>query len=514
MFDVNKKQYILSLSTGKKAYFYYGQGSGILVRWQSEEGKWQEPVPAAKNGVEGFSTCLDRDNGIHLIYQDLNGNIIYLNYSGEAWFRKPVLRSRNMDTGDKQQLQIVCGKNGIYAFYILEYIGKKYIAFQDDLKDSDSQVTPKTIDQAYGFPTYKVLSDNTGKMSIFYRTIKDGKKISGFRTYDAGSLKWSSFQPLPSSLSELAIICAAASMTGGVHLCLQKSEGKKYQLLYYKFITVADNQESMILAESEETFSNIEIYADEACTRIFWANKEGIFCCTSYDNGNNWDTAQKLNTFDMKDVSCFSYMQNTGGKAHEVQTSVVPGSFGDAPKLAFLNIPSRSTALEDSEAESLRKTIAETLKLLTGNINDLRNASRELYKRLDGLDAAQQQLELDMSKFGIRDKFIENDMGKIKSELDVLKARMDDLDSLRVKPELDVLKARMDDLDTLRVKSELDVLKARMDSYDTLKVKPDANQDISNKSGETSGLYTENIPLMPGAGFNSITTGFLKGLKK
>ena len=475
MFDVNNKQYIFNLSTGRKAYLYYSQGSGILMRWHSEDGKWQEPVPAARNGMEGFGACLDKDNGIHLIYQDFNGNIIYMNYSGGAWCRKPILRSRNQDAVDKQQLHIACCENGLYAFYILEYIGKKYLIFQD-LKDSDSPVTPKTIDQVCGFPSYRVLSDNTGSVSIFYRTLKDGKKISGFRTYENGSLKWSSFQPLPSPLSDLTTICAAAGLSGGVHLCLQRNEEKKYSLLHCKVIPGANNWESMTLAESDETFCNTEIYTEEDCTRIFWANKKGISCRTSHDGGNNWDMEQKLDGFD-EHISCFSYIQNTGGKMREVRSSVIPGSFKDTPKLAFLNISSNNASVvEAGEAESLRRTLTETLKLLSGNINDLRNTIRELYKRLDSLDAAQQQLELDIGKYGVKDKFIENGMAKIRSELEVLKTRIDE--------------------------------------FDAVKVKFDATPGVSNNSGEKPGIYPDNIPLMPGTGFNSVTAEFLKGHKK
>ena len=474
MFDVNNKQYILSLSTGRKAYFYYSQGSGILMRWMSEDGKWQEPVPAAKNGLEGFSACLDKDNDIHLLYQDYGGNIIYMIYSEGAWNRKPVLRSKNQDTVDKQ-LHIACCENGVYAFYIIDYNGKKYLVLQD-LKDSDSPVTPKTVDQMCSIPSYRVLFDNNRSMSIFYRALKDGKKISGFKTFETGSLKWSNFQPFPSPYSDLTPICAAG-LSGAVHLCLQRNEGEKYCLVHCKVIPGANNWEGITIAESDETFRNTEIYAEDNCIRIFWTNKAGISCRTSQDGGNSWDIEQKLEGFDEKLISCFSYIHNPGGKAHEVRSSVIPGSFKDTLKLAYLNIPSNNADVADiSEAESLRKTIADTLKLLSGNINGLHNSIRELYKMYHSLDAAQQQLELDISKYGIKDKFIENDLAKIRSDLKVLKNRMDE--------------------------------------YDAAKVKIDVTPGISNNSGEISGIYPENIPLMPGTGFNNVTAGFLKGLKK
>ena len=474
MFDVNNKQYILNLSTGRKVYFYYSQGSGILMRWQSEDGKWQEPVPVAKNGLGGFSACLDKDNGIHVLYQDFNGNIIYMNYSGGAWNRKPVLRNSDQNIEGKQ-LNIACYENGIYAFYIVKYIEKKYLAFQY-LKDFDSSVVPKTIDQVCNFPLYRVLFDNTGGLSIFYTALKDGKKISGFRNFNTGTLKWSSFQPLPSPLSDLTTICAAAGESGAIHIILQRNEGKKYHLVHYKAIPGDNNGKSMTLAESDETFYNTEIYIDEDCIRVFGANKTGISCRTSHDGGNNWDMEQKLDGFDEKHISCFSYIQNAGGNMCEVRSSVIPGSFMDTPKLAFLNINSGNALIEDSEIESLKRTITEILKLLSGNINELYNIIIELYKRLDRLDAAQQQLELDMSKYGIKDKFAENDMAKIISELEVLKTRIDE--------------------------------------YDVVKAKIDANPKVSGNSSEKSSISPGNIPLMPGSGFNTVTAEFLKGQKK
>ncbi len=497
MFDVNNKQYILSLSTGRKAYIYYSQGNGILMRWNSEDGKWQEPVTAAKNGLEGFSACLDKEDGIHMLYQDYGGNIIYMKYTEGAWNRRLLLRSRDQDTEDKQ-LHLACCENGIYAFFVIEYAGKRYLSFQDILS-SDNSTVPKTIDQVGGFPSYRAFLDNTGGMWVFYRSLRDGKKTSGFRTYENGSAKWGSFHPLPSPLSDLKIVCAAESLSGDIHLCLQRNEDKKYILLYSKSAFGTDGWESMPLAESEEMFNNTEFTVDQGGIRVFWSNKTGIFCRTSHDDGSSWDMEQKLEDLDEKHTSCFSYIQSTGGTAPEVHTSVFPGSFKDIPKLTYLEIPPATTQaissaapqaiqpvitqviqpadtfIKDSEAESLKKAIAETLKLLSGNINDLRDTIRELSKRLDSLDAHHQHLELDITKCGIKDKYMENDM--------------------------------------LKIKSELESLKNRMNENDAVKAKPVANPVAVNSGIETVASPV-NIPLMPGSGFNSVTTEYLKGLKK
>lgn len=474
MFDVNNKQYILNLSTGRKAYFYYTKGLGIFLRWQSEDGKWQEPILAVKNGLEGFSACLDKDNGIHVLYQDSGDNIIYMKYSEGTWNRKAVLRSKNQDAGNNQ-LHIACCKNGVYAFYIFNYIGKKYLNFQD-LKYSDSPVRPITIDQVCDFPSYKVLFNNSGGMSIFYRALRDGKKVAGFKTYETGSSKWSSFQPFPSPNSDLPVLCAATGLSDTIHLCLQRNDGEKYCLIHCKYTPGSNNWENIVLAESQETFYNLEIYINEDCIRVFWANKTGITCRTSHDNGNSWDMEQKLDGFDDKHISCFSYIQNAGGNECDVRPSVIPGSFKDILKLAFLNTPSDKATVEDGEAESLRRTITELLKLLSGNINEIYNNIIDLYKRLDSYDAAQHKLELDINKYDIKEKLIENDMAKVISELDLLKTRIDE--------------------------------------YDTVKTKSEANTTVSCCTSETSSKYSENIPLMPGNGFNTVTVEFLKGHKK
>lgn len=490
MFDVNNKQYILNLSTGRKAYIYYSQGNGILIRWNSEDGKWQEPAAAAKNGLDGFSACLDKDDGIHVLYQDYGGNIIYMKYAEGAWNRKLLLRSRNQDTGDKQ-LHLACCENGIYAFFVIEYAGKKYLNFQD-IVNFDNLATPKTIDQVGGFPSYRAFLDNTGGMWVFYRSLRDGKKTSGFRTYENSSSKWGSFHPLPSPLSDLKIVCVAESLSGDIHLCLQRNEDKKYVLVYSKSASGTDGWDNMPLAESEEMFNNTEITVEQGGIRVFWSNKTGIFCRTSHDDGSSWDTEQKLEDLDEKHTACFSYIQSTGGAAPEVHTSVFPGSFKDIPKLTYLEIPPAAaqaiqpvitqavqpadTFVKNSEAESLKKAIAETLKLLSGNINDLRDTIRELGKRMDSLAAHHQQLELDITKCGIKDKYMENDM--------------------------------------LKIKSELELLKNRMNEYDAVKARSGANSGVSGNSGMETVALPDNIPLMPGAGFNSVTAEFLKGLKK
>ena len=468
MFEVNNKQYILNLSTGRKIYLYYSQGSGILMRWQAEDGKWQEPVPAARNGIGGFSACLGRSDDIHVLYQDYSGNIIYMYYSGGAWYRKPVLRSRNREAGEKQ-LHITCCGSGIYGFYMIENMGKSFLSFQE-LKNSDYPGLPNTIDPIYGASAYKVLSDGTGTLYIFYTTTKEGKSVSGFRSYEAGASKCSSFRAFPFPLSEMTVVSAAAGQSGNVHISLQNNETEEYSLVHYRGLLGADNWNGGTIATSDEALNNSEIYVDESTVRVFWTDKKEFFCRKSADSGVNWDAVEKLEGFDEKNISCFCYLQNTGKAIQGVRSAVVPGYFGDAPKLAFIGSPAETSA-ENDEAGSLRKAISETLKLFSGNINDLRAAVKELSKKLDGLEQANRQLELDISKCGIKDKFLENDITKIRTEVDQLKSRFASYGN------------------------------ARQDSPG----EPDVpgNTDIPG-----------NMPLMPGTGFNTVTAEFLKGLKK
>ena len=129
---------------------------------------------------------------------------------------------------------------------------------------------------------------------------------------------------------------------------------------------------------------------------------------------------------------------------------------------------------ENKILDDLKNRIYETLKLMTSDMNIIRNDIQNLSARLDESDRAFKELEKSMEKRDGGEKLIEDSVNKLKSDLELLKGQIEKHISDRSKVESDCVAA-------------------------------------GNSGNEAVG-DSPDTPLLPGAGFNHVTREFLSSL--
>ena len=452
--DTSKKQYIFNLSAGKRIRLYHDTDQNIWMSRLNDDGKWSEPVSVAGNCRAGFSACLDGQDGLHLVYCDANNSIFYMSFADGVWLRKPVLHRSNYD-GEDLHLRITSYDNNIFIFFVLRYKGKMILAYQN-IKNLNKAIIPKYIDKLSVPVRYTVSSGNSGKLLVIYNAFIDGERVPGYRIYIPGIEKWGDFIPIASSFSDYEPICSAADSSENVYLCLQKNDKGRYALTYCKVPLVKYGiPKYKMIAESADSFDNAEIDVKDDLITVYWANKGGSYCCTSADGGDMLSNEKKQENIDEKSAD-----------PTVVQEYAI--TEGD-------DTGKDDTAWEENKIlDDLKNRIYETLKLMTSDMNIIRNDIQNLSVRLDESDRAFKELEKSMEKRGSEEKLIEDSVDKLKSDLELLKGQIEKHISDRSKVESDCVAA-------------------------------------GNSGNEAVG-DSPDTPLLPGAGFNHVTREFLSSL--
>lgn len=476
MFKIDDKQYIFKQSTGKILNLYYKENSGLSLSFLNRRNLWQEPEVIMKNALPGFSACMDTADNVHVLCQDRSGNIVYLLYTNDLWSEKTILQSKK-PTPYNKYLHVTCTGRTVYFFYILEYAENRLLSYQM-LKESSNPSDPRVLDYVGGKESpFKVLKGEDESLYVFYVNSDGSSSHIGYKKFSPSGNHWNEFNSMArvDREAECEVVSAVSDNRKNLYLCCQRMSDQKYQfVLYSRKQGAVDWEEEKIMDISPYPYKNASLLSLKDRLVAYWIKDNNIYCRISSDAGETWREKTKYDFYENRPIHCFSYTSNAGGERDGIYTNELPGNFNDGYRLAFINDSSilqkekPKTNESRYEAAATPVTLPSDSEMLRQIVGDLKLQVKNLEKRLGGIEA-------EMEKLGVKTEIMEQAVTKVKSELGVSK-----------KPGEENVTAVAKEKNTAEIK------------------KNDA-ATIRSNTGK---------PVMPGAGFKSITPEYLKSLKK
>ncbi len=498
MFEHNKKQYIFKLSNGRTINIFYKENSGIYISTLNKRNLWTEAAPLVKDTMPGFSADMDKTDNIYIAFQDRHGNIVRGSYSGDNWNVKTVLNSKNPSSYDKY-LYTLCIEDKVFYFYVLEYSGNKLLSYQVQ-SNNGSLSTPKVIDYVTSSAIpFTVIHKPQNELYIFYKSNDKKTPLLGFKSYSFDKDQWGDFKSISNETEEGNIIATISDSDGNLHLLWQKKHLEKFELVYnclHPGSEVWANEK--ILASSPQPFYNSSFVQVNDLLLCYWLKENSIYYATTSDKGGFWSKQDKYGFYETKPIYCIKYKQNTKSTSTLPYLWTLPGNFVGGYKLAFLNDSGLKAGAPDME--EVRTTFSETLKLLAKDMEELKQSVEDLKNHLQELDIKQEQNDMELSKISIKTSLLDNEMSKIKTRME---------SSLEVKG-----------TKTTSLKgSAAEIIHPQQSTANfSFETAPDPMPTVSgpksNMNGSVSTKTSGKTPVMPGAGFASITPEFLQGLSK
>lgn len=459
-------QYLITLSTGKILRLFYKENTGICMSVLDKNKEWQDAIVLAKTTLPDFSACIDPKDNLHILCQNPAGSILYITGKAGAWNTIPILTSRNPAQYDKH-LQITQAGGNTYFLYCLLYEGKKLLSYQ--YRNAQGILSkPKVIDYLPdGNKPYQLVTDSRQQLYLFYRFADDRNGRLGYRTYQPSHGQWGEFNPLTQYTGESEVLTAAFDTDASLHVCWQRKAGQTYELLYSRKKSSADAWDSeTLLHTASSPFDTVSLLFSDNKPAVCRCEEKAFVYRISRDNGSTWDDWQER-PFSGNAPLLVHYLsnlpENRPQHGNRIPAEITQEGF-------HLSYPHKSdTTGSLTTADGLRTLITKTMTELSSSYSTLSKTVREANDAVESITMRQNHMELAIEKHEAKLELMEALLAKFTEDLDNMK-RLQEHISVNPFP--------------------ADAGKHREEAED------------------------ENLPVMPGAGFSSITAQYLRNMTK
>ncbi|MCX7923707.1 MAG: FHA domain-containing protein [Clostridia bacterium] len=411
MYNPDNRQYIFRESSGKVWNFFYDEKYGICYSILSKRNTWSEPVCIQKNTYPCFFVDVDYEDCFHILFQDKQGNVFYSFLSSSGIKTVPVLNSKSPSAYNKH-LFLVPFKNYAQIFFVVEHNNSMILAQQTLINGLIS--TPKVIDYVIGNKhPYTVASDKSGNIYVFYQS-SDGKNLQiGYKKFISAQKYWGEFTPITRFPVSSEFPRAITDSKDVMHICYHRRMGKQYELIYQQKIPDKNlwSNESIIHTSSFPFTSFSVLYCNQNII-VFWIREDIVYYSSSSDNGSTWSRPSRYSFTSGKQLVCLRYKTNSPYEAGKIASSDVPGNFINGFNLAFYR--PQSDDYDNISAEDLKTMIVDSLKLLKGSIEELKESYSGIKDSISNLSLAHQSLEREMVKHSVKMSMLESEISNIK----------------------------------------------------------------------------------------------------
>lgn len=443
MYSINNRQFVFKQSSGKLWNFCYDERLGLCYSILGRRNTWSDPVSLHKNVHRSFFIDIDAEDRFHILFQDKQGNIFYCRIDNENVKTIPVLNSKSVSSYDKH-LYLIPYKNTVHFFYILYHNDTIILAHQ--LLSEEKVNTPKVIDYVMnGKCPYAVTYDKSDNIYVVYQA-PDGKFAQlGYKKYTQAQKNWGDFIPITkySGMNELPRVICDSNNT--IHICYQRNSEKQYELIYQQKVVdknIWSNEH--IIFSSSYSFNEASIVYSNDNIVVYWVRDDIIYYSSSGDYGITWTKPARYAFIAGKQLLCVYYKPVNPYETEKIVPSNLPGSFINGLKLAFYQNPAESSN-KNLSADDLKNMIVDSLKMLRGNVEELKESDSSIRDKVSNLYSMHQGMNKEFIKYSVKLNSIEEEINQIKQALSRLEKRSYESEIQDLKKEISALKHEVAD---------------------------------------------------------------------
>jgi hypothetical protein len=421
VYSFDYRQYILKQSSGKMWNLYHDDRLGLCYSTLNKRNTWNEPISLQKQIFKNFFAEIDSEDNFHILFQNSSGNIYYSQLDSYGGVKtSPVLNSK-IPAAYNKFLRVIPFKNEKHFFYVLQHSNKMILAHQ--VYTNSAVATPKVIDYAVdnSWP-YCVAADKSNNIYAFYQ-LSDGKHMQiGYKKYISSQKLWGEFTPITRYSGDCEFPRTVVDSKDIIHICYQRRSQKQYELIYQQKIpdkNIWTNE--CIIHSSPYSFEDASVLCANDKVIVYWVRNDTIYYSSSNDSGISWSKPTRYNFFQGRQLMCLYYSSNVTYEKEKTAIRDVPGVFTNGLKVAFYSEAVESSPANLSPSE-LKNMIVESLKLLKGGIEELKESDSGIRDDIARLSIAHQALEKDIIKYSVKLDLLENEIKQLK----VLSSRLED----------------------------------------------------------------------------------------
>ncbi len=310
----HRNDHIVRFKNGDLWHFFSQRGKGIYLRYMKKNGTWRNAIELVANAHEHFSVSIDCHDHLHLIYQDHNGEIVYMEYNGNKW-NKQLLHQ--YDTSKyivqfptiialNQQVHAIFAvgttpSNGVWSLYHCYNNGNDWIKGEITTYSDGKQTSPFYLDH------------DQKSIHIVYRSLYRNQHRLFYCHFDGARNGWS----IPEHLSRNLTDCNMPSIlvkNNRLHFVWTSIRNSNLQVMYRNrplnsYLKAGLEKEALLSCEESNCSDPQLLWADNQLWCMWYQNGD-IYCCSSPDEGTTWNQAKPLGWSHIDSCYCIKYSTN------------------------------------------------------------------------------------------------------------------------------------------------------------------------------------------------------------
>jgi hypothetical protein len=391
MFDLIKKDFVFSQSDGQLWSFFYNRKDGLCFSRYFKSSGWDSPFTIKADASSNFSAEMLNDNTFHIIYQDLQGNILHSHISGFNMDTACILNSRDAISYDKH-LRIFHSNDHCGMLFVIKKAQYNVLSYQPVIAD-ESHV-PTAIDYIVpGIRPYQIYSSFDGKLNLFYHLkSQDGGKI-GYRVYSPESKKWNDFRTLVIENRPFNFVDAIVDPSSNAHILLQIKDRDNYSLLYAKRnMKMSTGNEIKTLASSTIPFNNCTLFFRKNLLVVYYVVENEIKYCVSDNYGSSWSAPYNYQWEKINSSRCVYYKVNSDDTRNFKIGTDLPALYSQGIKVAFQDNFHELSQRQYSENKITQPSSMESTSDLKRDLLQMQNKYQTLEREL-------QKIRIELNSF-------------------------------------------------------------------------------------------------------------------
>jgi len=437
MYSRYNRQYILKMSSGSIWNIYYNQRSELYASMLSGSNTWSSPVKITDNAHEAFCACIDEDDRITVLFQDMEGNMFRSVLEQDFADTMPVLKSRQKSLYDKQ-FQLIPLKGQVHVLFTVQHNDSRILSHQV-LTDKSLPGTPAVIDYVpSGSSPFAAVVDRQKNIFVFYQLPMGNSFQMGYKKYVHSKGLWSEFTPVTAYNRGCEFPSAAVDGSGTIHLCYQRRPSRQFELVYQqKFPDKNLWTKELVIHSSAYSFENSSLMCIGSEIIVFWVRDGIIYYTVSKDGGSSWKKPSKYDFPAGRQLMCVAYRTNEPYEKNRVYINDIPGTYLNGIRLAFYQAVGKGIA--SASEDELKIIITEKLSILENSIDQLIQTGERLNEEVLRLKDTQEKIEREIVKYGVRLGMCEEYINTVRGQGSTVKSLVKSMEAIRM--ELERLKS-------------------------------------------------------------------------
>ena len=357
--------------------FFVDSKNNLCYSNLNKKGIWSRPSIIKKQIHPCFFADIDSNDKLHIISQNLNGDIFYTFINSKSIKTIQILKSKSSSSYNKH-LYLIPSNDCVHFFYILHHKNSMILSHQI-LKNSTLSNPQIIASSSKNIYPYSVLSSDIGNIYLYYNFF-DGKFFQlGYKIYSPFEAMWTKFSQITNSNSDVFLIDSLIDSSNTTHIIYKEKKSTNPPKFFYARFSPNENFSKIQINKIPESNPSLTIFQKSVI--IFGIKNNIIHFIKSDDLGLSWSNIEQCSI--NGDFFCVGFKSNLDHGL--IISNRLPISFVNGYTIASFN-----------NVSSISPNDFKTIVL--DSLNILKNKFEKLNDEISNLKITCQNLESKLNK--------------------------------------------------------------------------------------------------------------------